>query len=528
MLSNICLQDKWYQHLSWLFIALLAVSVPSSRALMSIAEIALIALWLWNGKWRQKWQAFVSNRLALVLVALFVWHVVGVLYSQDMTYAMKDLRTKLPMLILPLVFTALPRFSKKQFLGVLVLFIGSVLFVSTYVSIEHAFSGRPINTILADYFVSHVRFGLNMNLAFFYLLFIWWIHKPKQWWWMVVYVLGAVSLLFGMLYLEAFTTVAIFAILLVILLFVFLLSKQSKRMRGLVLLVLGLSIGGSIWYLYDFVETNTQVQSIHLSDLDTHTAYGEPYVHRIDAQIENGHQVFIYLAEKEMQVAWNQRSAYAYMGKDKSNQELRFTLIRYLTSKGLRKDRDGVMQLSETDIQNIEKGIANVHYAEGFGVKARLYKILFEYHNYVQTGNPSGFSVMQRIEFWKAAVHIIKQHPWFGVGTGDVNIAFAQAYEQTNSQLRPEFRYRSHNQYLSIMVALGGIGFLIMLFSFVYPWIDSNNRHFFYMVFFIILLLSMLTEDTLESQAGLTFYAFFNSFLLLLAPLGIGKGSVNH
>ncbi len=104
MLSNIRLQDKWYQHLSWLFIALLAVSVPSSRALMSIAQIALIALWLWNGKWRQKWQAFVSNKLALVLVALFVWHVVGVLYSQDLSYAMKDLRTKLPMLILPLVF----------------------------------------------------------------------------------------------------------------------------------------------------------------------------------------------------------------------------------------------------------------------------------------------------------------------------------------------------------------------------------------------------------------------------------------
>ncbi len=464
-----------------------------------------------------------SNKLALVLVALFVWHVVGLLYSQDLSYAMKDLRTKLPMLILPLVFTALPRFSKKQFLGVLVLFIGSVLFVSAYVSIEHAGSGRLTNDILSDYFVSHVRFGLNMNLAFFYLLFIWWLHQPKQWWWMVLYVLGTVYLLFGMLYLEAFTTVAIFAILLVVLLIVFLLSKQSRRMRSFVLLVLGLVIGGAAWYLYDFVAANTKVEPIHLSDLETHTPYGEPYEHDIDYQIENGRQVLIYLAEKELETTWNQRSTYDYMGRDQSEQALRFTLIRYLTSKGLRKDRDGVMQLTETDIRNIEKGIANVHYTEGFGVKARLYKILYEYQNYAQTGNPSGFSVMQRIEFWKAALYIIKQHPVWGVGTGDVNTAFDQAYEQTSTQLQPEFRYRSHNQYLSVMVALGAIGFLIMLFSFVYPWIDSHNRHFFYMVFFIILLLSMLTEDTLESQAGLTFYAFFNSFLLLLAPVGIGK-----
>jgi hypothetical protein len=33
-------------------------------------------------------------------------------------------------------------------------------------------------------------------------------------------------------------------------------------------------------------------------------------------------------------------------------------------------------------------------------------------------------------------------------------------------------------------------------------------------VFFIIIFMSMLTEDTLETQAGATFFAFFNALLL--------------
>ena len=34
------------------------------------------------------------------------------------------------------------------------------------------------------------------------------------------------------------------------------------------------------------------------------------------------------------------------------------------------------------------------------------------------------------------------------------------------------------------------------------------------MTFFIIAIVSFFAEDTLETQAGVTFYAFINSFLL--------------
>jgi len=44
-----------------------------------------------------------------------------------------------------------------------------------------------------------------------------------------------------------------------------------------------------------------------------------------------------------------------------------------------------------------------------------------------------------------------------------------------------------------------------------------------YLSFFIIAVISFLTEDTLETQAGVTFFAFFNSFFLL----GIAQSKID-
>ena len=44
--------------------------------------------------------------------------------------------------------------------------------------------------------------------------------------------------------------------------------------------------------------------------------------------------------------------------------------------------------------------------------------------------------------------------------------------------------------------------------------IALNYKDYYYLVFIAIAMLSMINEDTLETQAGVTFFAFFNSFLL--------------
>jgi O-antigen ligase len=172
-------------------------------------------------------------------------------------------------------------------------------------------------------------------------------------------------------------------------------------------------------------------------------------------------------------------------------------------------------QLSDKDIRNIEMGIANHHYAKKFSLNARIYKFLWEYQSMKMGSGPGGSSLLQRFEYWEAASGIIGENFWFGVGTGDMDEAFSQQYEKMNTQLQPEFRHRSHNQFLAIFTAFGVFGLLWFAVSLFYPpFLLKAFRNFRYFTFFVIITLSMVFEDTLETQMGATLFAFFNTFLL--------------
>jgi len=137
---------------------------------------------------------------------------------------------------------------------------------------------------------------------------------------------------------------------------------------------------------------------------------------------------------------------------------------------------------------------------------------------YKHTGNTKGYSVIQRLELIKASLNIIKNNFWFGVGTGDMVNAYDQQLHDMHSDLYGT-KLRSHNQYLSIFSALGLFGFLIFMIALFYPVIlNKRISNYYFLTFFIIFLLSMLNEDTIESQAGVTFFAFFYSFFGL-API---------
>jgi hypothetical protein len=220
-----------------------------------------------------------------------------------------------------------------------------------------------------------------------------------------------------------------------------------------------------------------------------------------------------------MEVQWNKRSKLNYKGMDKKNQELRFTLMRFLSSKGLRKDSVGVWALSDSEIRSVENGIANVLYQNKSSIQARIHQSLWELHSSSLNGDPGGHSVAQRFVYWQTAMSIIKENRWFGVGTGDVPKAFENQYEVLKSKLAKEWRLRSHNQYLSFGVAFGVSGMLWFIFTLLYPLARQIKRKdFLYVSFAFVSIISMFTEDTLETQAGVTFFALFTSLFLFVNP----------
>jgi hypothetical protein len=244
------------------------------------------------------------------------------------------------------------------------------------------------------------------------------------------------------------------------------------------------------------------------------------YTHQLDI-IENGHYVNSYVCEKELRTSWNTRSKTNLDSNDQKGHQTYTTLVRFLNSKGLNKDAEGVFMLSEREVHYIEQGIANVNYTGLWGIRMRLYQMFWEL-DYNQRGGkaPIGYTVMMKLEFWETALHIILQHPISGVGTGDVTDAFKEEYSKSNSWLNEKWRLTSHNYYLYIAVALGIPGLIAFLILITLPFIRTFKKSPYppLTLFWGIALISMLTEDTLNTQAGASFVAFFYCFFLFSRP----------
>ena len=522
---------------------LIGIFLPTSKFGLSVSQFYLIILWFllgldmrainkmfpeksflnriisrvivsFKGIWyniKTRFNDFIHNKVAVVMVSMYLLHFIGLIYTSDFQYAFKDLRIKLPILAFPLILSSMKPLNKKQFDTVIWFFISSVFFVTVLGAIKF-FRRDFVDVRELSVFVSHIRVSLCMVFSIF-ILGYYFIKRNYNTIVKAIIIFLIIWFLWQITIWESFISVLIIAALCIVLALFFIFKSKNIAVKiSTILLIIAAS---AVMFVvpYKIICDYNNPEKVITEQLDKHTRLGNPYVFdTISFGIEDGRYVGLYLSKTEMLDAWNKRSDMKIRNEYDDGYHC---LVRYLTSKDLRKDADGVNQLLDSDIANIENGIANYNYIENPGVKTRIMKIMIAYRNYKRNGDANGSSVFQRIEFIKASFGIIKDNILLGVGTGDIANAFADYYEDTNSKLRPEYRFRSHNQYLAITVAFGVLGLFWILFSLLYPYFaDKKNRNYIYFVFLFIMMLSMLTEDTIETQIGVTLFAFFNSFLV--------------
>lgn len=522
---------------------LIGIFLPTSKFGLSVSQFYLLVLWMllgldmrsinkmylekpffsrilsriafsFKGIWynvKTRFTDFLHNKVAVVMVSMYVMHFVALIYTSDFQYAFKDLRVKLPLLVFPLIVSSMKPLNRKQFNAVLWFFISSVFFVTILGTIKYI-RRDFVDVRELSVFVSHIRVSLCIVFSIFVLGYYfvkgnYSLLVKSIMLFLIIWFLWQITIL------ESFISILIIAALCFVLMMYFAFKSRSTNVKVCMIVAVAVVLGVAIYYPYRVINAYMNPAKVDVAQLDTHTKLGNPYVFdTVHYGIEDGRYLGLYLSKEEMLEAWNKRSTKTI--KNERSRYYKF-LVRYLTSKDLRKDAEGVEALSDSDIRNIENGIANYNYIENPGFKTRIMKVMIAYRNYKKSGDANGSSVFQRVEYIKASLNIIKDNPIIGVGTGDIVDAFANYYEETNSKLRPEYRFRSHNQYLAMTVAFGVIGLIWFLFSILYPvFADKRNRNYLYLVFLFIMMLSMLTEDTLETQIGVTLFAYFNSFLV--------------
>ena len=99
------------------------------------------------------------------------------------------------------------------------------------------------------------------------------------------------------------------------------------------------------------------------------------------------------IAEMELVTAWNKASNIPFYAFDKRGQEIKYTIYRYMTSMGLRKDANSLSQLQRADVIRIENG--ETTYLKYNLFEKRLRSLIFEFQQYKQTKNPNNQTLIQ-------------------------------------------------------------------------------------------------------------------------------------
>ncbi len=339
-------------------------------------------------------------------MSVFAIHIIGLLYTENFEYALKDLKIKLPILLLPIVFASSISLSKKQFERIL-----EILILMAFVSSLYAFyvylryygneikELREISTI-----ISHIRLSLMNAIASFAAFYL-----------------------------------------------IFTKKENLISIRNILLLSVG------VWLF-----------------------------------IFNG----ILGARMGILIYFVMAALFAFY--------LIYTMRKWWLTISL------ILAVIALPV---------VTYLSIPSVKIRVDEIKYELNNYQHGGDPSGQSIAQRFVFWKIAIDIFKTSPVIGIGTCDVKDAYTAYYDAHPTIIQEKFQHRAHNQYLTILFTFGVIGFIIFIYGIISPmFFEKKYFDYFYVIFLISFLLSMTMEDTIETQAGVTFYAFFNALFLYARP----------
>ncbi len=498
---------------------MLAVAIPLSEFLMSVSQLILAANWFFEGNFKNKFSLLKTRKSILFFVSIIAIHLIWLINTTDFTYAFHDIRVKGPILILPVIIGTSGILTIKQTKILILFFVAAVIGGSLVsLSILLGILSYPIDSFRdISIYISHIRFSLMIVFAIFVLYYFIFKNFGKLVFWeKIIYAVLIIWLIVFLYLLQSLSGIFIFIIITIVLLFSGALKFKKIYLKFITTAMLLVVIAASIFYIYNSVKQFYEIEEITEQTIDKKTKQDNLYVHDFKSKlVENGTYTNLYICEKEMIKTWNKISDYKYWEKDKKGQKTKYTLIRYLTSKGLRKDAEGVKSLSKWDIENIENGIANYIFTNKYSISAIIYKLIWEVDVYFKTGNPNNHSVAQRLEYLKAAKGIIKDNFWFGIGTGDIKIEFKNQYEKMLTKLDENNQRRAHNQYVTLLLTFGVFGFIYLMIALFAPYFMHKEKH--HLLFFVlmsIIIFSMVNEDTLETQPGITFFAFFYSVFL--------------
>lgn len=139
-----------------------------------------------------------------------------------------------------------------------------------------------------------------------------------------------------------------------------------------------------------------------------------------------------------------------------------------------------------------------------------------------------------RLARWETSVELIRKSPVIGYGTGsEIGLLHEKFYQKKlySSYLN---NLNTHSEYLSFLIKSGMLGLIVYLATLGYGfYISFRKKDLMFFAFVTLIAIVSLSENLLDVDKGVIFYAFFFSFFMFSkrrqpgAPIPI-KNCVYH
>lgn len=123
-----------------------------------------------------------------------------------------------------------------------------------------------------------------------------------------------------------------------------------------------------------------------------------------------------------------------------------------------------------------------------------------------------------RIQRWEVAWDLIKKSPVRGYGSGDEVDVLKQKYFENKLYNSFLFGLNAHNEYLSFLITAGILGLLVYVSTLFYGFrMALRAKDTVFLGFLILITIVSFSENYLDVNKGIFFYAFFFTFFLRTA-----------
>ena len=511
------LLKDWKKNLYILALVVFVAALTTSNAIITALAIFFPCIWIITGDYKTKWNRLLHNKNALLLMTIPLLYLIGLCFTHNFSVGFQEFNKSLYWLIFAFMLGSSSPISYKNSVRLLGIYIMMVSIVSGIVLLRYFFLGFDYRTAPL---VDHIPF--SYQVAFTIWLIFYFIMKEKTSGIQKLLLLLLIAFLLITLFaLKSFTAYIFFGVMSFVALCMLIWKVKKKLLKFVFLGLLILLITLPIVYIHHCVKEFYDVTEYNVDNIELYTTNGNKYKHHFnDKSKENGNYIGLFICEEELIPLWNTHSKKQYNSKTSAGYPLSSVIIRYMTSKGLKKDAEGFAQLSQKDIESIENELTNHIYAEKkFIVYSRIYETIWELDVYRDTKNPNDKSLPERIEQAILAFDIIKKNVWFGIGLGNSAKAYDEIIFDTGSKLAQQKTGWTHNQYLNYLIRFGVLGTLYILSVLFFVFFKGRKRNpFLLTIFFVSMLAANFGEANWETFVGINFFAFFFCFFMWTEP----------